>query len=83
MKEKIRYEEKDYDIRYKHERYEEDKEVISKYGRPLKISAKTIAYIAKEDNTIILKGESFCSVKDQFNKKLGRRIAKGRLLKQL
>ena len=64
-----------YDIRWRHERCSLE-DVIQPNG------GKTIAYIIdSEGNTI--EGISNCSLKDTYNKKLGRIIATGRLFKTL
>ena len=64
-----------YDIKWRHERETKDDNILPNGG-------KTIAYIIdSEGNTI--EGTSNCSIRDTYNKKLGRIIATGRLFKTL
>lgn len=80
-------------IRYTHKRPEEGEDymIVKGEGGNIKASAVTTAYICEEDKDgkplenakILAEAEAVCSVKDQFCKKLGRRIANGRLLKSL
>ena len=82
---------KEYPIRYMHIRLHNDKdEVLSKGG-------KTVAYIGEFQEVPEIKdyipkhkrlieierGVANCSRRDVYNKKLGRLIATGRLLKKL
>jgi len=73
MHEKIKYNGEEYRVGYQHEIVENNK----------KIKAVTTAYIKDADDNVIAIGKSVCSKKDQFSKKLGRTIAKGRMLKVL
>ncbi len=64
-----------YDIRWRHERIRMPDNILPNGG-------KTIAYmIDTQGNT--LEASANCSIKDTYNKKLGRIIATGRLLKKL
>ena len=72
----MKIEEDIYDIRIKHERvHGEDANILSNGGR-------TVAYMFDIDGN---KVETYanCSLKDSYNKKLGRIIALGRMLKLL
>ena len=69
---------KDIHIYFEHERdMDEAGKIISNRG------GKTIAYVIDKKTGMITKGESVCSKKDIYNKKLGRTIALGRLFKQI
>ena len=62
----------------------EDSPESAPHGRvPRKVQAVTVCELTDEKTNAVGVGYAFCSVKDQFNKKYGRRIAKGRALKQL
>jgi len=63
-------------IRWIHCRIEDDS------GKTLPRGGETIAYILNDKGKRI-SGHAYCSVKDTYNKKLGRTIATGRLLKSL
>jgi len=84
--EKIEYKGKEYKIKYIHQRRwsepsrEEFMNGIDFHIKPK--GGRTIAFIGDEGNPIEY-GLSECSVKDSYNKKLGRVIATGRLLKRL
>ena len=72
----MKIEEEVYDIRIKHERlHGEDTNILSNGGR-------TIAYMFDTKGNK-LKTYANCSLKDSYNKKLGRIIALGRMLKLL
>jgi hypothetical protein len=62
-------------IRFEHIRRKDEAGNVSNYG------GKTVAYIVDKVSGGITKGESVCSEKDVYNKKLGRLIATGRLFK--
>jgi hypothetical protein len=62
-------------VRYVHFRHLVDGKIHSKGG-------VTLAFLSREDGSIIAKGEHIV-LGESFNKKLGRIIATGRLLKQL
>jgi hypothetical protein len=64
-------------IRFEHIRRKDEAGNVSNYG------GKTVAYIVDKVSGGITKGESVCSEKDVYNKKLGRIIATGRLFKIL
>jgi len=73
----VNIEDEVYDIRFRHERrYEGDVDV------PLPNGGRTVAYMFTASGDTI---ETYadCSVKDTYNKKLGRIISAGRLLKLL
>ncbi len=73
---KVEYKGKEYDVKYHHERYTDEQDVIRPKG------GKTVAYInLDEENTLSAFAE--CSLKDVYVKKLGRRISLGRLRKLL
>ena len=76
----VEYKKKTYQVKYKHIRMlEEDG---SEHGKILPTGGQTIAYIELEDGKQI-KGYADCSIKDTYNKKLGRIISTGRLKKEL
>jgi hypothetical protein len=80
--EKVEYRGKEYFIKYRHERD------IDEDGNPEQRGGKTVAYIVlawKEDGSILdmMLAEAECSKHDIFSKKLGRTIARGRLLKDI
>jgi len=73
MYELVKHNGQEYRVCYNHKRVEDDK----------KTQAVTKAFILDTEKNVIAEAEAVCSVKDQFNKKLGRTIAKGRLVKVL
>ena len=73
MIEKIEHKGKEYRVGYYHKIIEDNK----------KVRATTTAFIKDDDDNVIVKGIANCSIKDQFSKKMGRRIAKGRMIKAL
>lgn len=80
--EKIKYNGKEYPLRYRHDRD------IGDDGYPKPKGGKTMAYIVtrwNDDGSIgeLIGGDAECSKNDVFSKKLGRTIARGRLLKAL
>lgn len=83
MIEKVTYKGKEYNIKYQYER-KKDKD-----GHILSNGGKTTAYIdemldsEKKLFAIVAKAEAHCSKKENFSKKLGRKIATGRLKKQI
>lgn len=76
---KLEFKGETYNVKFRHDRnyvgngYKESK---------LPRGGKTIAFIRIGETEFII-AESVCSVKDNFNKELGRTIALGRLKKQL
>ena len=80
--EKVEYKGKEYFIKYRHERD------MDENGNPEQRGGKTVAYIVlawKADGSAldVILAEAECSKHDIFNKKLGRIIAGGRLLKDI
>jgi len=76
---RVVYKGQQYIVKYVHEQKEET--IIGKYS-PLMIRGKTTAYIGDFKNPVDgLKAEAFCSIKDQFNKRIGRTISSIRLIK--
>ena len=80
--EKTEYKGQEYPIRYRHNRE------IGDDGYPKPHGGSTVAYIVLEWNengsiAKMLSGTAECSKNDVFSKKLGRTIAKGRLLKAI
>lgn len=77
----VKYMNKEYFVRFQHKK---DFEGKSKYDDKMRIKGITIAYISERiENEYVVHAEAIaeCSVKDHFDKKLGRTIALGRLLK--
>jgi hypothetical protein len=82
VKETAYFEGKEYVVKYRHER------TIGDDGYPKSHGGKTEAYIVLEYDkdgqpTSIISGIADCSKHDRFIKRMGRMIAKGRLLKRL
>ena len=50
---------------------------------PLPRGGKTICEIFNQKNALIASGEAHCSMRDNFNYRIGRRIAQGRAMDQL
>lgn len=75
----ITFKGKTYPVSFRH-----DMEHIRKhkYSGKIFIRGRTIARIKLEDDTVI-RGETECSILDQFSKRLGRIISYGRLEKAL
>ena len=68
----------EYPVRYKHHRVTDAKGVIQTKG------GKTTAFVVdKENNRQIAYAEAFCSVKDNYRRPMGRKIAYGRLIKKI
>jgi len=74
----IKYKGKKYKVKYQHyiTRSEYTGEILPNGGT-------TLAFISDDDGNDLAIGYSFCSMKDVYNKKLGRMIATGRLLKKI
>ena len=75
---KAEYAGKEYSVWYRHEREYERKNAKGK----VIIKGQTVAFIELEDESVI-EAYAECSVRDYYNKKLGRMIAAGRLKKKL
>ena len=72
----VTHKKKEYDIRWKHERPSDiDGHYLPKGGR-------TVAYCINGDEERV-EAYADCSIRDTYNKKIGRIIATGRLLKML
>ena len=68
----------EYPVRYQHHRVTDAKGVIQTKG------GRTTAYIVdKVNNRQIAFAEAFCSVKDNYRRPMGRKIAYGRLIKKI
>ena len=74
----IKYKGKEYKVKYSHFR-----EIDIDTGTILPCGGRTIAFISDDENLPINMGIADCSYKDTYNKKLGRMIATGRLLKKI
>lgn len=72
----IRYKNEDYLIKFRHERLIKDGIIQPKGGR-------TVAYIIDKNKNVLLEAYADCSLKDCYNKPIGRRIAEGRLVKKV
>lgn len=82
-----------YTVKVEHKRYINNfstlmtkHEAMSQGFKPLHFSpfgGKTSVTVTTPDNNTSVTGESLCSLKDPFDKKLGLTIALGRALKQL
>ena len=79
-KEKIEYNGNEYLVGFVHEQINE-----SFMHKGAKVKGFTKAFIkeAGKEGQVIDQAYAHCSVKDQFNKKIGRMISKGRLFKKL
>ena len=81
-REMICFKDQEFPVKYRHER------LIDEYGNPAHRGGKTVAFIVtkyNDDRTpkTMIEGEAVCGKKDVFSKKMGRTIAKGRLLKEI
>ena len=75
---KIKTNDEEMEIFIRHERYKDN------IGRIKPNGGRTVAWIYEDDNkNVALSSVAVCSKRDTYNKKLGRRIAIGRLLKAL
>ena len=87
MIEKIKYNGKEYKIKYIHDRNWADLSTDEMHmGCEPYILPKggtTVAFITDNDGNILHEAYAVCSVKDTYNKRLGRIISTGRLLKHL
>jgi len=81
-REMVEFKGQEYPVKYRHERLLEECGDIAHRG------GKTVAFIVtkyNDDRTpkTMIEGVAICGKKDVFGKKMGRMIAKGRLLKEL
>jgi len=74
MEYNIEYDGKTFPVRFQHRRIMND-DGVELFG------GKTIAWIENEKKEKIIQTEAVCSLKDNFSKKMGRRISFGRLMK--
>ena len=51
--------------------------------KPAERGGKTVCEIFNQKNILLASGEAYCSMRDNFNYRIGRRIAQGRAMDQL